>query len=678
MTGLNCRSLFSVLFAATGVVMAGDWPADLLQPEGRTRWELTSLPPLLGPSFPIEAAGEAPLVVPFNEVRELSVVRNDRRFDVRIEPVGVGWVHLAVGPREVTLQYVTVWLHDGVVRRPLYHGYRWLDPQRGPLVTAVWSGVTRGGGDLLGAGVGPGAPDAAGDTKIYANEIATGTFRGLTIGRNRGSGTPISSLTPAAPANAGALISATSWDFSANTTGVEVGSTVVPINASETCNAARCGYAPGAANKVLERADTNFDIAAQLNKNNQVTEKVQRAGDVVIWLRAGAQHEGKTGALGSGESRYCYLSDGTGTRSEVPLYTFTHLDANGYYFAPGDSWTSPTFACEQDLFNQTCGAPNLFDRLYVKACGTHTGTQYGGALKTGVVTVPSGHTFNTVLTKYVADFCVYSISGCSSLFKVDEVRTVNYLWMVPHLGAVARVQSAQNVPDETSWTTVDETDFKFGLFPPRSITVTGTTNTTLSLNWDPGLDVHRITNYKIYWNKTTSGGTGGYAFNSDTHAPQVSFSGTSATISGLDVGSKYFVTVTSRYDFKDPSTNVVTRYESLLYPTQVFGDPSFVYPLEVNGTTTGGTCTPSAEVTGLRIRKVAGGQLEFCWNGLSDPCLTGYRLLGSNNATSASGWTTVADIATSSLCFTGAPSQLYYLIIGRGTGGDGPWGHYGR
>jgi len=471
----------------------------------------------------------------------------------------------------------------------------------------------------------------------------------------------------------GDLIAANTWDFSGNTTGVEVAATTTAVNSSETCNFAQCGYTvPGGQ---LERTDKNFGTPS-LYKINDVVERVDVPSDTTLWLRGGAQNEGVSGGFGSGESRFCYITFGGVTRSPVPLWRFTHLDAGQteHYFQALDTWEGGPFNCEQNLFNQVCGASQLFDHLWSKACGTHTGKQTGEVLKGGVVTVPSGHTFNALLVRNVADFCVYGASGCGALSKADEVRTVNYLWQVPHLGTVVRLQSAQNVADTTSFTTVAETDIHFGLFPPLSISVTGTTGASVSLSWNPGADTHRITGYKVYWD-TDSGSSSGYAFNSVSNPGQVSFSGTTATVSGLTPGVTYYFTVTSRSTFSDPSSGVVTAYESLLYPTQVSGDPTFVYPVEVQATT---LCPATAEVTGVLVNTTGvPGEIQICWSPATDACLAGYQVLGADSATSDTNYFVVANTGPTT-CWTGSPTQIFYLVVARGTGANGPWGHYGH
>jgi len=243
------------------------------------------------------------------------------------------------------------------------------------------------------------------------------------------------------------------------------------------------------------------------------------------------------------------------------------------------------------------------------------------------------------------------------------------------IGTVVRLNSAQNVADGTSFTTVAETDFKFGLFPPLAITVTGSTDTTVSLSWDPGRDAHRNSGYKVYWGAPSGAGTP-YAFDSARNPGQVSFAGTSATVSGLSAGTTYYFTVTSLSAFMDPSTGSTTTYESLLYPTQVSGDPAFVYPMEVQATTTGGTCIPTAEATGVTVEH-AGGGIRICWQPASDPCLLGYEVLGAASPTSAANFSALVDTGPET-CWTGNPASGYFLVAARGTGGTGPWGAYGR
>ncbi len=700
------------------VALAPSTAGDLAAPEGKTRWDLSGVSRRVswtrhlearggivfltenrpGPAettagrstFSDPAGGDAalqwwfpdqdPAQMRMGSGKSLTVdeTKGDGtdRLRIGIEVVGIGWVHLPSGPREAVLQRLLI-QRDRAGSRwspPDQAGYRWVDPRAG-IVAEVLGPAAPGTGALLepgSASVLEAVLDGAADLKIHVSELYNGPLQDITYGWDRGSGTTVSSLTPQAYATIGDLIASGTWDFSPNTGGTEVAATTTLVSSAETCNYDQCGYTvPGG---LLERTDKSFDVPENLYKVNDVAERVDGPADVTIWLRAGSQNEGVEGSFGSGESRFCYTTFGGVTRTPVPLWRFSHLDAGStdYHFLAGDHWEGGPFNCEQNTWSQVCGESGFLDTFYTKACGSHTGKQFVDVIKGGVVTLPSGHTFNALLVRNVADFCVYTGSSC--LFSLSEVRTVNYLWQVPHLGTVVRVQSAQNVPDLTSFATLAETDIHFGLFPPRSISVTETTAGSVSLSWDPGTDTHRISDYKVYWD-TDPGAVSHYAFNSLDNPGQVSFAGTSAIVSGLAPGVTYYFTVTARSVYTDPSSGVATSYESLLYPTQVSGDPSFIYPVEVQAAT---PCAATAEVTGVTVNTTGvPEEIQICWNPVTDPCLSGYLVLGADSPVSADGFSTLADLGLTT-CWTGSPAQSYFLVIAKGAGGNGPWGHYDR
>jgi fibronectin type III domain protein len=651
---------------------------------------------------------------------------NSNRLHIHAEVVGIGWAHLPSQPFEVVLQRC-LFQRDGGEGARSEVLYRWISNLSG--VVAESHAPAAGGvspADSRAGAILDAVIEGADTTRIYVSQIYSPPFSDIGYGWDRTPKAcsvttstactknsdcpgnefcsfPLSSLTTPSFATMGDLLAPSTWDFSVNNSGTEVSGTTVNMSSAETCNSTRCGYTGVGA--VLERLDSNFPNPASTVKTNDVIVLENRPTDTTIWVRGGSQKEGLAGSLGEGEGRFCYETFGGVTRTPVPLYRFTHQDAPGqeYYMVAGDTWSSGkcsvttttsctqnsdcpasqtciVFNCEQNIFNQVCGAPQLFDTLYSKSCtnsGGHTGTQSTTALKGGVVTTPSGHTFNVLLLRVTADFCVYTGSSCS-LFVADEVRTFTYLWQVPFIGTVVRLTSEQNAANGTTFTRVAETDIRFGLFPPRSMMVTGQTQTTVSLSWDPGLDTHRINGYKIYWD-TDSGSSTAYAFNSVANAGQVSFAGTTATISGLTPGTNYYFTVTSLSNWTDPSTLVVHSYESLLYPTQVSGDPAFIYPVEVLGATTPSTCIPTAEVTNLTVNHTAVvGEIQICWTPVTDACLTGYRVLSSNTASSDAGFGTAANVGSGTTCWTGSPSEIFYLVVANGTGGTGPWGHYGH
>jgi hypothetical protein len=734
-----------VRFATAGTTSL---PRDLADPEGRTRWDLraiplrerftrhladesgevrltdeegllerpASLPASLGPARPGPAAwrfidpdgGDAALWLLRPETVP-GALRPGRRAQYRVDQIaadpdsrgaplrtrllatstiaGIGWLHLPSGPREVVLERLLLQRSagpgGGFVPDRLVH--RFIDPRAG-VVAEISGPASPDGRRRLGvteASVAEVVLAGAADLRLYVRDLWSAPFSDILLARDRGPGTPVSSFTPAPGITTiGSLVALDSWDFSGNTTGVEVAATTAPMNAQETCNSAQCGYTiPGV---VLDRTDRSYDVPANLDKINASLELELRPADTVIWLRAGTQHEGRAGSLGSGESRFCYSTFGGVTRTPAPLWLFPHQDTPGAerYMVPGDTWTSAPFNCEQNLFNQVCGASQLFDKLYAKSCDPsgsdplHNGTQSGGTIKNGVVTTPSGHTFNAMVARNVADFCVWTGSSCLAGFQVQAVRTVNYLWQVPVIGTVARLQSVINAPDLTSWTSVEEGVIAYGPFPPRTVQVTGTADTTVSLSWDPGLDTHKITGYKVYWD-TDSGAASPYAFNSAANPGQAAIAGTTAVISGLTPGTTYSFTVTSLSSFTSPSSGVVTVYETPLYPTQISGDPNFVYPIEVQAATTGGTCLPSVQVGNVQVSHAAGGNITICWDPANDPCLNGYRILGASAPQAAANYSTVTDTDLGT-CWTGNPAEAYFLVVARGTGGTGPWGHYGQ
>lgn len=713
------------------VSIGGGLPADLVRPEGTSRWDLTLLKHRDRLTVSLEAEGNAVTLLEErrrgNEMQTARTVYSDidgtdgavrwffpdrysdslrpgsrqilefdeesehrlDRLRVEVRTIGIGWVHLPSGPHEIVLQRALILRSAGGGRafEPDALIHRWVDPRAG-IVAEVSGPASPDGRSRLRASAATTLEEViegASTLKIHVSELPSEVFTEIRYGFDKGEGTSVSSLDPnGGYTTIGELILADTWDFSGNTTGVEVAFTTVPVNSQQTCNFAQCGYTDP--NSGLERSDKNFDDTDPNNwaKGNTTIVTEDRPGDVTIWLRAASVKEGVSGAFGTGESRLCYVTFDSVTRTEVPLWRFSHLDPNAAerHLQAGDFWEGGPFNCEQNLFNQVCGASQLFDHLWSKACGSHAGTQSTEVLKGGVVTLPSGHTFNALMVRTTADFCVYLNTPCRDTFpsqKVDEVRTVNYLWQVPSIGTVTRLQSEQNVPDPNTFTTLVETDISFGLFPPRSISVTAETDHTVSLSWDPGLITHRITGYKIYWD-TDSGSATDYAFNSDDDPNQVSFAGTTADISGLDAGTDYYFTVTSLTVYPpDPNTQTLPRhtYESILYPTVVSGDPSFVYPVEVQATTTGGVCIPTEEISGVTVDDAGGGDIQICWSPSSDPCLTGYQILGSMTADSDAGFTPVADLGPQT-CWTGSPAETFFIVVVRGTGGNGPWGHYGH
>jgi hypothetical protein len=655
----------------------------------------------------------------------------DARLWIDLEQVGIGWVHLPSGPREAVLQRARVLRETpqgaGLVEDGVIH--RWVDPRAGVVVEVGGTDSGFGGATVVDEVLAGAQP-----TRIFVDELyfppreqfnyawikqevcVDGSDEGLACtqdsdcgGSRATCGTFVSSLTPEAYANIGDLVAASGWNFSpsvANCTPAsadckEIVQGNVALNMDETCNAdpdapepgtgITCGYS--GSGRLLGRQDADPGTPDWIF-SNQVTERELEAGGEVIWLRAAAQKEAVIGGFGTGETRICY--DPVAGKPEVALYRFPHQDVSSgdWYFQAGDQW-STAFACDQTLFSTgltsdaVCGklgaigqqraAGNATD----SACG-HDGIQSGEVVKEGVVTLPSGHTVNALLVRTVADFCVYNNCTCGEFLcgLVEQVRTVTLIWQVPQFGTVALFLSKQRADsvddfDTTGNDTLAVADIRVGHFPPVSIETGTATETSVELSWDPGNHTHRIDNpdsYNVYWDTVSGASTGGNYANSTT------VSSTSTTLSGLDPGTTYYFTVTSNSTYANPSNpGVSTTYESLRYPTTVSGDPSFVYPVEVQKPTQCGPAyVPASEVTGVTVEK-SGGQTRICWDPvhLSEPCVEGYRVLGTASPDSDAGFSTIDDVGQDN-CWTGSPSEEYLLVVTRGSGGTGPWGHYGR
>jgi len=751
-TSLNAETLRRARWAR--VVLTQDLPEDLTSPEGKTEWNLGTLA--------TERAWQRTLSTVDGDPGALEVVEQgltDERLQVdsrwfgsvgngqdvqrwllperddslyvatpstaieiteddgrgatrlRIENrrVGVGWLHLPSGPREVVLQRALIfratnggrgWTPDRLV-------HRWVDPRAGVVVEAVGP-VSADGTQRLrldSVSVVEEINEGQAGLKNYEFMMDPPVLTRLSYGYDRQGvctvggnpcfddsdctlqadicTTPVSVLTPDNHATIGGLVGATSWDFSANDLGLmrfEIAHTVSPVNSAETCSWNECGFnIPGVK---LERVDKNFDDPANAEITTTVIEKELRVDgqgqptDYTFWLRAGVNKEGQSGSLGQGESRICYTEDG---RTPVPLWRFPNEDAAGWYWADGDSWSSDgnpatpepdSFQCENTIFVHTCSNSCwLFCQNSIQACNDYAATQWSAVIGEDPVTLPSVHTLNALLVRNVAEFCVYLGTSCS--LTVATVRTVTYLWEVPWLGTVVRLTSAQDVADYTSFTEVVETDINYGLFPPRSIATAAVTDTSVEVTWDPGLDTHRIDGFKVYWS-TASGD-----YNDTNSLVQAAAVGNSAVVPGLTPGTQYFFTVTSMSDYTNPATAATTTYESLMLPMTAPSVPDPI-PMEVTATTSGGSCTLS-EITGLAVNKVAGGDIELCWDPSTDTCLVGYQILGAGSPGSDVNFTPVVDDTGLATCQTIAPGHSYYLVVARGSDGStGPWGHFGR
>jgi hypothetical protein len=697
------------------VVLTQDLPEELTSPEGRTRWDISSIELERSWIRTLEPDPERPSLIllsdrePLEESRygdpsggdgarrwllpdgddslletdgtepiRLAVEKNGGHdvLTVAVRRVGVGWLHLPSGPREVVLQRALV--ADGR-SESLVH--RWIDPRSG-VVAEIWGPASIDGRSRLRVdGAAVVEKDSTKDKafKIYAAETDHPIYTRLGYGYDRGAvlieDVVAEDLDTDGNDTMGDLINAGSWDFSVTNSGNAVAvtaSTTTPINEDETCSWYQCGFNRTGA--VLGREDNNFDDPENIHITVNAMERENRAEDATIWLRGVVKNEGVSNGptIFDNESRLCYVDDG---RTEVPLWRFSHWDDtdSDWYMQVDDEWSHAPFDCELNIFSHVCPSECgvLLCQTWTKGCsgpyGTHAGTQSGEVVAEGLATMPSGHTFNTLVIRTVADFCTYALSFCNS--PVVYVRTVVVLWQAPHIGTIARLMSAERVDDIDTFDSVEETDIKFGLFPPLSVTVDteNVGDNSIPVSWDPGLVTDRIDGYKIYWDTVTGGGVDGY----DDSMTQTGAGNTSATLTGLDRDTHYFVTVTSLSDFTDPASGITTTYESLLYPMSIAADPSPL-PIEAMATT---TCTPTEEVHGLTVGKPGGGDIRIEWDASTDLCLTGYQILGAHTPELEENFSPVVEDTGPVTYWEFDPSESYFLVLTKGSGGTGGWGH---
>jgi len=410
---------------------------------------------------------------------------------------------------------------------------------------------------------------------LYADEFPQVPYTAIFITADY-SGQSISAMTPDAFPNIGALLAATNWDFSGNDSGSYSFTTQVPINSSTTCAFNACGF---------RNPDNSYYLRVD-NAGRSSGMPLRFNGTDTYFARAFLIDENT-----ADENFICI--DGSSSHGTWMLYQFPHFDGTRYYLQLGDSWGT-SISCKQDLFmGTTCGAGGL---------GAYAdGRTDGDVIQSGVATLPSGHILDAIVVRteifsenYLDAFCM--IVPVPAPY--EWVRMYQITWLVPHLGIVAQVVSGFDAPDPTSWTVASASNFGIGLYPPLSISLDSKTTDSITISWNPGNITTYIDDYKVYWDGTESGSLSSYDFNSDTHPAQVSFAGTQATISGLNPGQTYYITITSRYTYLDPKSSISTTYESIQYPVTVSGAPTHTYPVELTvDTETSGS--PTSTLTPL-------------------------------------------------------------------------------
>ena len=56
----------------------------------------------------------------------------------------------------------------------------------------------------------------------------------------------------------------------------------------------------------------------------------------------------------------------------------------------------------------------------------------------------------------------------------------------------------------------------------------------------------------------------------------------------------------------------------------------------------------------------------------------GYEVFGTSNVTTPAGYVSLAQVGSGTTCWTGSPTESYFVVVARGTAATGPWNHYGK
>lgn len=591
--------------------------------------------------------------------------------------VGDGWAHLPTGPVRCFLigEELTIDRAPYGARGPedvRAYRYRWESPRLGTVAVMRSEDGTvtpEFPAAALFERLENFRPDAF-PLRIYSDRIPRSTFQ--TMNWSYESGGPVSGMTPEAYATAGDLVNdgghlPPTWEF---TTAQDVSSSIragtqVPV--SQSCYAACCGFSV-AGNDFAGRSDNPANGARGFTAVDRVTGATDK-----YFFRAIVGSEGDA----TSELRSCF--DGSAVHNTVVAYDFQHPDAGRFYMQKSDAWTNALKTCSQDVWQGgNCSSCTSGTAAYVSRKTPQTGIT-ASVVGEGVLTLPSGHHFDSLLLQNTNDFTVYGDPFCLIL-PVQAVHQYTYAWLVPFYGNVATVSSGISVPDATSWMT-GSTSLNYSLLPPVSISATAAACDRITLSWNPGNDASRITRYKVYWG-TQSGAVVAYPFNSDANPGQVSFSGATATITGLARGTAYFFTVTSLADYAGHS------YESLVYPTQISGTtPASAYPAEIVAAT---ASAPTTRVTGVTVAKsgaVSPIDIVIAWNPLpGEACLDRYAVYSAADPrpavppgsfpidpafTDLSPLDTDGSSTNASFTYqTGAGANAFYLVVASTSGGQ--------
>jgi len=372
----------------------------------------------------------------------------------------------------------------------------------------------------------------------------------------------IDSLTAEGYADAAALLAGANWDFS-GMSGTDVIIQNVPVDSTWSCTVSgSCsGFAPAFADSLR-----TIDIPSTNVRN---VWAFQHDGSGKLLFRGFVNSEGSVDEL-----RICSTDD------------FAFFDFAGPGLCLNDAtpaWANPVPCAIWARGDDPCGL-ELPDTAL-------DGQLPGRVVRTGTLTLPSGHVLDTVLVELIADFDLRRFELFTCTVAVDQLRQYILQWIVPDYGMIVEMNSMEVEPD-LSWQVADSVTIGHGLLPPLSIQVDSVSGDRVTVSWDPGRTSAHIDEYVVYWGEQP-GEVVAPPFSSERVGDTILAPQTSYTITGLDAGKTYHISVTSKSRYIDPYSLIETPYESIAMPSTIGadidgdGNRDTSYPPEVTATTTG-------------------------------------------------------------------------------------------
>lgn len=408
------------------------------------------------------------------------------------------------------------------------------------------------------------APAAAVDPafEVCVSEFPTTPLTRVIYATNTGS-VPLNGIFAEGYASAADMVAGQTWDFTP-ATGTDRVLQVAPVDAAWSCSVSgQCSGQFGRSTLLLVQDD--------LTTGSRDVNAIQFDGASTFFLRAQVSDENA-----SNEIRACFEGD----------VEFLAFPRPGGCLGEGDApWRSSLNDDQAVTQDSPCsnGGPD--------AC--ISGFIGGRAARNGTLTLPSGHVVDSTLVEIQINFddVVGILFGGCVVPVSDVLQQYLMTWLVPHYGPLVQLSSPSGVTD-LSWTSAGSTTIGYGLLPPVSAQVDSVTDTEVTISWDPGaLFGLGADSFVVHWGTqpglpTTS---------TDDLMLTIPATQLSHTVSGLQPGTDYCFSVSSRSTYTDPVASIPVIYDSIALPVSIGADTDgdgnrdTSYPPEVCVRTTGGS-----------------------------------------------------------------------------------------